>query len=162
MSEKIQLLFQKLYPTSQLPMRKNPEDAGYDCFVHHFVEYHKSNGLANTIQTPFYILKPQNIVACALGFATAIPNGYYAHLLPRSGLALKEGIMTVIGTIDSGYRNEWNAIVYNMGIEGVKIEIGERICQFILRKMEDIEIKEVNELPISIRGLNGFGSSGKK
>ena len=83
---------------------------------------------------------------------------------PRSGLALWEGISIVNtpGTIDSGYRNEWMAIVVNLSNNEVILHKGDRICQIILSKMYEYEAIEINELPNSERGLDGFGSTGKK
>jgi dUTP pyrophosphatase len=97
-----------------------------------------------------------------LGFATAIPEGYYVSVVPRSGNALWKGltILNTPGTIDSGYRNEWMAIVVNVSNENVTIEKGERICQFILQKLIDFDLDPVENLPESERGLGGFGSTG--
>jgi dUTP pyrophosphatase len=85
-------------------------------------------------------------------------------VVPRSGLALWEGISIVNtpGTIDAGYRNEWMAIVINLSNRPVKLKKGDRICQFILRKLEDFQLEVVENLPESQRGLGGFGSTGKK
>ena len=116
------------------------------------------------IKSDSYILKPFERIACPLGFSTAIPKGYYFKVVPRSGLALWNGISIVNspGTIDSGYRNEWMAIVINLSTEEVTLHKGDRICQLILSKMYEYEILEVDELPESERGLGGFGSTGKK
>lgn len=172
----IPIYFKKLYPDSKLPERKNPEDTGFDCFIHHFCFWNpKTKEIVHDycqskVWIETMILAPHQTVGCALGIASEIPNGYYVNLLPRSGLAFKQGIMTIIGTIDAGYRNEWIAIVHNLGNReleiynedhGQKIKTGDKICQMIVRKMEDIVIEEKTELNSSIRGLNGFGSSGK-
>ena len=116
------------------------------------------------ITSDSYTLKPFERIACPLGFSTAIPKGYYFKVVPRSGLALWNGISIVNspGTVDSGYRNEWMAIVINLSTEEVTLHKGDRICQLILSKMYDYEILEVDELPESERGLGGFGSTGKK
>lgn len=111
-----------------------------------------------------YTLKPLERIGCPLGFATAIPEGYYFKVVPRSGLALWEGISIVNtpGTIDAGYRNEWMAIVVNLSNREVTLKKGERICQIILSKMVEYEFEETEILPESDRGLGGFGSTGKK
>jgi dUTP pyrophosphatase len=116
------------------------------------------------IDSESYTLRPLERVGCPLGFATAIPNGYYFKVVPRSGLALWEGISIVNtpGTIDSGYRNEWMAIVVNLSNNDVILHKGDRICQIILSKMHEYEAIETTELPNSERGLGGFGSTGKK
>ncbi len=115
------------------------------------------------INVESYKLKPLERIGCPLGFATAIPKGYYFKVVPRSGLALWEGISIVNspGTIDSGYRNEWMAIVVNLSNKEVTLKKGERICQIILGKIHDYEFIETKSLKKSQRGLNGFGSTGK-
>ncbi|MHA1240303.1 MAG: dUTP diphosphatase [Promethearchaeota archaeon] len=115
------------------------------------------------INSDAYTLKPLERIGCPLGFATAIPEGYYFKVVPRSGLALWEGISIVNtpGTIDSGYRNEWMAIVINLSNKDVVLKKGDRICQIILGKIYDFEVVETDTLPDSERGLGGFGSTGK-
>ena len=110
-----------------------------------------------------YTLQPLERILCPLGFATAIPEGYYAAVVPRSGLALWQGLSIVNspGTIDSGYRNEWGAIVVNLSKSPVTLHKGDKICQLIIRKLVDYEFEEVETLPTSERGLGGFGSTGK-
>ncbi|MEJ2279555.1 MAG: hypothetical protein P8Y70_17705 [Candidatus Lokiarchaeota archaeon] len=85
-------------------------------------------------------------------------------MVPRSGLALWDGltILNTPGTIDSGYRNEWMAIVVNLSNKEVTLRVGERICQIILEKVYAFEFNEIDVLPDSERGLGGFGSTGKK
>ena len=101
---------------------------------------------------------------CPLGFASEIPKGYYGAVVPRSGLALWEGISIVNspGTIDAGYRNEWGAIVVNLSNKSITLNKGDKICQFIIRKLVDYELETVEELSNSERSLGGFGSTGKK
>ena len=65
------------------------------------------------------------------------------------------------GTIDTGYRNEWMAIVVNLSNKDVILRKGERICQIILGKIHQYSFVETDELPDSERGLGGFGSTGK-
>ncbi len=66
------------------------------------------------------------------------------------------------GTIDSGYRNEWMAIVINLSNTDVTLKKGDRICQIILTRIVEYQFEEVNELPESDRGQGGFGSTGKE
>ena len=108
-------------------------------------------------------LHPLQRVICYLGFTTEIPKGYYAQIVPRSGLALWEGltILNTPATIDSGYRNEWGVIIINLSTMIKTLNIGDRICQIIFRKLVDIEFEEVEELNKSERGLDGLGSTGK-
>ena len=98
------------------------------------------------------------------GFAVAIPEGYCGLVLPRSGLALKQGL-TVLnspGLIDSGYRGELQVILANTGDEPVGIERGQRIAQLLILGVPDLTFVAVDELPPSgdARGTDGFGSSG--
>lgn len=95
------------------------------------------------------------------GIFTAIPEGYEIQVRPRSGLALKKGItcLNTPGTIDADYRNEIGVILINAGLEDVWIENGERIAQFILNKVEQIEWDQVENLDKTERN-GGFGSTG--
>ena len=149
-----------------IPLKpSNPGDAGADARIMGFKKILNEGGRKEliTINSDTYTLKPLERVGCPLGFATSIPEGYYFKVVPRSGLALWEGISIVNspGTIDSGYRNEWMAIVVNLSNKDVILNLGDRICQIILGKMHDYEFVDVKELPESERGLDGFGSTGK-
>ena len=97
------------------------------------------------------------------GIFTAIPEGYEVQLRPRSGLAIKKGLNLIncVGTIDADYRAEWGIPVVNQGLEAVWIEDGERICQAVLNKFEQIEWNEVESLNETNRA-GGFGSTGTK
>ena len=147
-----------------LPIHSKPGDAGADARIMGFKKIINENGKKElqTINSETYTLQPLERIGCPLGFSTAIPEGYYFKVVPRSGLALWEGlsIVNTPGTIDSGYRNEWMAIVVNLSSKEVTLNKGERICQIILAKMHDYEFIEVDELPGSERGLGGFGSTG--
>ena len=163
--EKISIPFQKLRGGVILPKASKPGDAGADARISGFKKIIKNGDKKelSDIETDSFTLKPLERVACSLGFATAIPEGYYFKVVPRSGLALWEGISIVNspGTIDSGYRNEWMAIIVNLSNKDVTLKKGDRICQIILGKMHEYEVTEVDELPDSQRGLGGFGSTGK-
>lgn len=97
------------------------------------------------------------------GLFSAIPEGYEIQLRPRSGLAIKKGLNLIncIGTIDADYRHEWGVPVVNQGLETIWIEDGERICQAVLNKVEQIEWVEVKSLDSTERA-GGFGSTGTK
>ena len=96
-----------------------------------------------------------------LGFALELPNNYEAVIRPRSGLS-KDGLAVSIGTIDTNYRGEVMACVYNTTEEDFVIEKGDRICQLAIREAPHITWNVVSELSETERGANGFGSSGKK
>ena len=97
------------------------------------------------------------------GIALAIPDGFAALVLPRSGLALRHGL-TVLnspGLIDAGYRGEVKVLMINTDRNtAVKLERGDRIAQLVVQRIEDVELTEVDELPATERGTGGFGSSG--
>jgi dUTP pyrophosphatase len=149
----------------EIPKPSKIGDAGADARILGFKKIMNENGKRELIEidSDSYTLKTLERVGCPLGFATAIPEGYYFKVVPRSGLALWEGISIVNspGTIDSGYRNEWMAIVVNLSNDEVVLNKGDRICQIILGKIYDYEAIETEELPDSERGLGGFGSTGK-
>ncbi len=157
--------FKKLRDGTIIPRPSKPGDAGADARIMGFKKILKTNEEKKLIDldTHSYVLKPLERIGCPLGFATAIPENYYFQVVPRSGLALWEGISIVNspGTIDSGYRNEWMAIVVNLSNNDVVLHKGDRICQIILSKMHEYDVLEVDELPDSERGLGGFGSTGK-
>lgn len=107
-------------------------------------------------------LEPGARALIPTGIFTAIPEGYEVQLRPRSGLAIKKGLNLIncLGTIDADFRNEWGIPITNQGLETVWIEDGERICQAVLNKVEQIEWEEVTSLNETDRGLGGFGSTG--
>ncbi len=165
MSERLVLPIKVWRKDAILPKIATKGDAGADCFINGFKKIaHGAERSLEELNVEEYILKPLDRVLCPLGFATAIPEGYFAAVVPRSGLALWEGISiaNTPGTIDSGYRNEWGAIVVNLSNHPVTLHKGEKICQFILRKLENYTFQIMDELPQSKRGLGGFGSTGKK
>ena len=161
----LKIPIKKLRKELNIPQPSQPGDAGADARIMGFKKISNANGNKQliSIEVEEYILKPLERIACPLGFSTAIPKGYYFKVVPRSGLALWEGLSIVNspGTIDAGYRNEWMAVVVNLSNRDVVLKKGERICQIILAEMKKYEFIEVEELPSSERGLGGFGSTGK-
>ncbi len=164
-TDKLTIPFKKTNKDATLPITSKKGDAGADARISGFKQFVNENGKKELIELNIdtYTLKPLERIGCPLGFATAIPEGYYFKVVPRSGLALWEGISIVNspGTIDSGYRNEWMAIVVNLSNKDVVLKRGDRICQIILGKIYDFEVVETDTLPDSERGLGGFGSTGK-
>ncbi|MEK7144060.1 MAG: dUTP diphosphatase, partial [Patescibacteria group bacterium] len=78
----------------------------------------------------------------------------------KSGLALNNGIKTMAGVIDSGYRGEIKIVLINLGDEDFEIKKGQKIAQMLVQKVERPEIELVDELNATERGGNGFGSTG--
>jgi dUTP pyrophosphatase len=96
------------------------------------------------------------------GLAIALPGGFEAQVRPRSGLALKHGI-TVLnspGTIDADYRGEVGVILANLGTENFAITRGMRIAQMVIAPVTRIVWEMCDELPATVRGARGFGSTG--
>jgi dUTP pyrophosphatase len=109
------------------------------------------------------VLDSGKTVAVPCGFAVAIPEGYEGQIRPRSGLAEKYGISipNSPGTIDSDYRGEIKVLLINFGNEKFRITKGMRIAQMLILPIPRIEWHEVKELPSTIRGIGGFGHTGK-
>ncbi|MFX1531985.1 MAG: dUTP diphosphatase [Promethearchaeota archaeon] len=165
-AERLIVRIKKIRKDVKIPKPSKPGDAGADAQIMGFRKIStddKKRELLD-IEADSYTLKPLERIGCLLGFATAIPEGYYFKVVPRSGLALWEGISIVNspGTIDSGYRNEWMAIVVNLSNDQVTLKKEDRICQIIMSKMIDYEFIETDKLPDSVRGKGGFGSTGKE
>ena len=164
--EIVSIPIKKLRNDTNIPQQSKLGDAGADARIISFKKIIHENDKKELIEinSDTYTLKPLERIGCPLGFSTAIPEGYYFKVVPRSGLALWDGLSIVNspGTIDAGYRNEWMAIVVNLSNKEVTLKKGERICQIILSKMYHYKFIESDELPESERGLGGFGSTGKK
>ena len=97
------------------------------------------------------------------GISLAIPNDVEIQIRPRSGLAAKSsiGVLNSPGTIDSDYRGELKIILFNHGNNEFIINNNDRVAQIILMPVLKIDFEEVDELPKTIRGSGGFGSTGK-
>lgn len=110
------------------------------------------------------VLKPLERALVPTGIFIALPEGYEAQIRPRSGLAAKHGV-TVLnspGTIDADYRGEIKVILVNLSNEPFTIEDGERVCQMVVAKYEQVSWNEVDVLGETERGDGGFGHTGKK
>ncbi len=107
-------------------------------------------------------VKPGARVLVPTGFAIAVPSGYEAQLRPRSGLALRHGIVlpNSPGTIDSDYRGEIQVILLNTGAETFVIERGDRIAQLVIAPVARPLWEEVDLLDPTQRGDGGFGHTG--
>jgi dUTP pyrophosphatase len=110
------------------------------------------------------VLKPLERVLVPTGLFIAIPEGYEAQIRPRSGLAFKHGVtvLNTPGTIDADYRGEIKVILVNLSNEDFTIVKGERICQMVFAKVQQIEWKLVENLDDTDRGEGGFGHTGRK
>ena len=108
-------------------------------------------------------LRPGERALVGTGLAVAIPNGYAGFVQPRSGLAARHGISIVNtpGLVDAGYRGELKVALLNTDIrDSFVVEPGMRIAQLVVLPIPGVQPVEVDELPASDRGADGFGSSG--
>ena len=108
------------------------------------------------------ILKPGERKLIPTGLSVAIPENLEIQIRPRSGLAYKKGISVVNtpGTIDSDYRGEIKVLLINLGKEDFIIKKFERIAQMVACPITKVVLSETNDLPDTIRGEGGFGSTG--
>ena len=109
-------------------------------------------------------VKPRQRVLVSTGLFLALPQDYEAQILPRSGLAIKQGIpvFNTPGTIDADYRGEIKVILVNLSNENVSINNGDRIAQMVIQKVERIGFRQVDRIHDTDRGAGGFGHTGKK
>src|SRR5210317_376293 len=108
------------------------------------------------------LLKPGERKLIPTGLSVAIPENLEIQIRPRSGLAYKKGISVVNtpGTIDSDYRGEIKVLLINLGKEDFVIKKFERIAQMVVCPITKVVLSETNDLPDTIRGEGGFGSTG--
>lgn len=135
----------KLTDGAPLPKHAKPGDAGMDLTAR------------ETVTIP-----PHETVLVGTGVAMEIPEGYVGLVFPRSGMASKRGVnlANCVGVIDSGYRGEIKAPLYNMTRFTQKVMKGERVCQIAVMPCMTCECIEVDSLSASERGEGGFGSTG--
>ncbi|MEK7553369.1 MAG: dUTP diphosphatase [Patescibacteria group bacterium] len=134
---------QKIDSEAKIPDYANKDDAGLDLYS---VEY--------------LILKIGERRAVKTGIKMEIPDGYVGLIWDKSGLAVKNGIKTMAGVIDAGYRGEIKVVLINFGDEDYIVKKNSKIAQMLIQKIEHPEIEVVEELNESQRGANGFGSTG--
>lgn len=138
------LSIQRLTPEAILPSRGSKHAAGLDVY-----------------SPQAYTLPPGQRVLIPLDISIELPIGTFAHLLPRSGLALKHGIHVGAGVVDSDYRGNVSVLLMNLGEEVVHIQAGDRIAQMVVLPCLLMEVNEVHQTTVSDRGTGGFGSTGK-
>ena len=109
------------------------------------------------------VIAPQKSQLIPTGIAIAIPEDTEVQIRPRSGLAAKYNIsvLNTPGTIDSDYRGELKIILFNHGKDEYIVNDKDRIAQMVLMPVLKVEFEETNELPETMRGPGGFGSTGK-
>lgn len=144
----VRVLIKRLNPSVQLPSYKTNGASGMD--------------LMAFIEQPIE-LEPGKSCLVPTGLSVAFPEEYEIQIRPRSGLAAKNNItvLNTPGTIDSDYRGELKIILFNHGNENFLINNSDRIAQMILTPVIKMELQETDELPKTVRGEGGFGSTGK-
>jgi len=144
----VKVLVKKLDPKVQLPTYKTKGSSGMDLMA--FVE--------NPIK-----ITPKNSALIPTGISVAIPNDVEIQIRPRSGLAAKSNIsvLNTPGTIDSDYRGEIKVILFNHGNEEFIVKNEDRVAQMVLMPILKVDFEEVDNLPETLRGAGGFGSTGK-
>lgn len=124
---------------------------------------HPGDAGADLVSAEALRLEPGQRALVATGVRIALPDGYVAFVVPRSGLATRHGITIVNspGTVDAGYRGEIKVTLLNTDAEeAYDIAVGDRIAQLIVMPVSRARFIPVAELPDSVRGDGGFGSTG--
>ena len=106
------------------------------------------------------VLQPGQRATVPTGLAYAIPAGHCGQVWPRSGLAVKHGIDTLAGMVDSDYRGELMVALINHGDAAFTIRRGDRVAQFLIAPYAHVKLVETADLPETNRGTGGFGSTG--
>ena len=142
------VLIKKLDPAVELPTYKTEGASGMD--------------LMALVKEPIN-LKPNSSCLVPTGLAVAFSSDFEIQIRPRSGLAAKNSIsvLNTPGTIDSDYRGEIKVILFNHGKNDFLINNKDRIAQMILTPVIKMDLEETDDLPETIRGESGFGSTGK-
>ena len=142
------VLIKKLNPDVELPVYKTNGASGMD--------------LMAFIKEPIRVA-PNSSHLVPTGLSMAFSDDYEVQIRPRSGLAAKNNItvLNTPGTIDSDYRGEIKIILFNHGKEDFLINNKDRIAQMVLTPVVKIELEEMENLPDTLRGEGGFGSTGK-
>ena len=144
----VKVLIKRLSPEVNLPSYKTSGASGMDLMA-----FIKSS----------ITIKPITSCLIPTGLSMAFSEDYEVQIRPRSGLAAKNNIsvLNTPGTIDSDYRGEIKVIIYNHGDKDFVINNNDRIAQMILTPVIKMELQEIDELPETMRGEGGFGSTGK-
>ena len=144
----IKVLIKKLSHNAQIPIYKTEGSSGMDLMA---------------LTEDKIVIKPNKSALVPTGLSVAIPNDTEIQIRPRSGLAAKSSIsvLNTPGTIDSDYRGELKVILFNHGDKEFIINNGDRIAQMVLVPILKVQFEEVQDLPETIRGSGGFGSTGK-
>lgn len=139
----------------KIPTRGHYNDAGIDCYA--LDDFTLLPMKSESLFSGFDFTPNNNTALIPLGFGLEIPDGYMATIRPRSSMSIK-GIVTQIGTIDSGYRGEIKVAFCNLTKQPYEIKKGDKICQIVV---EPVVLADFVEDLNNDRGTGGFGSTGK-
>ena len=144
----VKVLIKKLDPKVVIPSYKTKGASGMDLMA--FVKEK-------------IVIKPQTSALIPTGLSVAFSEDYEIQIRPRSGLAAKNNIsvLNTPGTIDSDYRGELKIIIFNHSNHDFIVNNNDRVAQMVLTPIAKMELEEANELPKTLRGEGGFGSTGK-
>ncbi|KAH7848648.1 hypothetical protein Vadar_005639 [Vaccinium darrowii] len=137
------LRVKKLSEKAVLPFRASPLSAGYDL----------CSATEVTVPARGKALVPTDL-------SIAIPEGTYARIAPRSGLAWKNSIDVLAGVVDADYRGPVGVILFNHSDADFEVKAGDRVAQLIIEVIMKPEVVEVEDLDSTVRGAGGFGSTG--
>lgn len=158
----------KITDTATIPTKAHSTDACFDIYAdcpddkYWDVVFNESSGIADFIESNGIKIEPGEWTTIHTGFCTEIPEGYFATVFCRSGMGIKRHLRlsNSVGIIDSSYRGEWLVALHNDGDKNQIIHHGDRIAQFAILPVLDINLNEVDELSNTDRNTGGFGSTG--
>ena len=145
----MEIKIKKLKENAVIPTRGSASAAGYDLYA--------------CLDKDEVIIKPNTNYIIGTGLSLEIPEGYFAGIFARSGIATKQNLRPAncTGVIDSDYRGEYMVALHNDSNEDKIIKNGERIAQLVVMPYLKLEFNEVDSLSSTERSSNGFGSTGK-
>jgi len=141
----MKIKIQKLHKDAKVPTYATSGDAGMDLYA-----------------VKKYKIKPGQIGLIDTGLAFELPSGTVGLVWDKSGVAMKNGLKSLGGVLDVGYRGELTIGLVNLSRKTYNIDKGDKVAQLLIQKVEHVNIKEVKKLSSSVRGSGRFGSSGKR
>ena len=144
----MELSVKKLREGAKLPTRGSAQAAGYDLYA---------------CLDGDLTIAPHQTERVPTGLAVAVPDGYFAPVFARSGLAAKEGLRPAncVGVCDSDYRGEYLVMLHNDTDQPRTVQNGDRIAQMVVLPYLEVTFREVDALDETDRGAGGFGSTGR-
>lgn len=138
----MELKIRRIHPEAKLPSYGHKGDAGLDLF-----------------SCADYVLGAGEVKAIQTGIKVAIPRGYVGLIWDKSGISLK-GVHKLAGVVDAGYRGEVQVVMINLGNTPYEIKKGMKIAQMLIQPINEVKVIEAEDLDDTLRGEDGFGSTG--